>query len=323
MRPRIKSCAYRHSNDIPLNVHLDAKDLDRHLAACVGQATRALEKEIKGYSEFQRYQLAEVLRSMERTHATIRGLIGFAGVHPSSVDALALARTQLEGLYAICFMLEKPEHVDRYVRDDWAKDYRRLLLEREEYKGLPRFQDELQTRRPKKLRELQAFLGISEAERQTIDERELGSRLPLGAARKEIARFPTPARVLKAIQSNSGRKRMLERLYFEYEHLSRFVHGLPAANILKTVLDEKSPYRLLVSQEQRQDFFQREIAERGVTYSYLSVIQAAAEFLTVYADNADFVAVVREACKLFSENHLLCRAIWEIRTKELVDMPVK
>ena len=51
------------------------------------------------------------------------------------MDALVLARLQLEGLYTSCLLTEQPEHVDRFVKEAWKRQYIRYLLMREQTKG--------------------------------------------------------------------------------------------------------------------------------------------------------------------------------------------
>ena len=47
----------------------------------------------------------------------------------------------LEGFYTLCLMFENASWVDDYLQDGWKKQYVRLLLECEETKNLPRFNE--------------------------------------------------------------------------------------------------------------------------------------------------------------------------------------
>src|SRR5260370_27441832 len=80
-----------------------------------------------------------MFNSMATTNRTIRRILEAGTDEPESVDALALARLQLECLYTVCLMLEGSQHVDCYTRDYWKKRYIQYLLAREETKALPDF----------------------------------------------------------------------------------------------------------------------------------------------------------------------------------------
>ena len=62
-------------------------------------------------------------------------MLDFEGpIDPQSVDALLLARVQLEGVFSLCLMLEDPQYVTAYVQDHWRKQYVEYLIAMEETK---------------------------------------------------------------------------------------------------------------------------------------------------------------------------------------------
>jgi hypothetical protein len=54
---------------------------------------------------------------------------------------MVLARVPLEHLYTLCLMFENSEWMNVYPKDGWKKQYERFLLQREETKNLPRYDD--------------------------------------------------------------------------------------------------------------------------------------------------------------------------------------
>jgi hypothetical protein len=146
--------------------------------------------------------------------------MGYSG----SAVTLTLARTQLEGLYHFCLMLESPNFIDLYLKDGWKKRYVDFLLQREEMKNLPRFDDFNNVLGPQFLEEGAQHYRVTDAERRTIEQKQLGTPLPAGVKPAQIGSFPTPGRAITRM-NRGDRRRMLERLYPDYVDLSSFTHG--------------------------------------------------------------------------------------------------
>jgi hypothetical protein len=91
------------------------------------QASIAACASAKGYTPTQRNSLTDIFASMKVTHRSIRRLVALGDEKPESVDALVVARLQLEGLYTMCLLTEKPEHMDRFVREAWKRQYVRYF----------------------------------------------------------------------------------------------------------------------------------------------------------------------------------------------------
>jgi hypothetical protein len=161
---------------------------------------------------------------MKVTHRSIRLLVKVGDEQPESVDALVLARLQLEGLYTICLLTQKAEHVDRFVKEAWKRQYVRYLLMREELKGLGRFA-ESDVHELSRLLKLGTVWNVSEAERLTIEYDELETPPPAGFVRQPIKMFPTPGGVIKEMPPGA-KKAMLERLYIDYQDLCAYAHGV-------------------------------------------------------------------------------------------------
>jgi hypothetical protein len=285
------------------------------------RAKDAIKASLSGYTDLQRHILCEVLNSIQITHRTIIAVVTHCGGLPESVDILMLARMQLEGLYNFCLMLESPSFIENYVKDGWKKHYIAMLLQKEETKALRRFDEFSNVLAPKFLEEGRRLCGITEAERLTLDNEQLGTPLPAGMTRQKIATFPTPAGSITKIAVGDRRK-MLERLYPEYQELSSFTHGLPHSNLLKGLLDPRSLHRKLFTETEAKDTAVKDVTERAFITSILSIIQCAAEVIVRLPGDIDLLAGVTDAWKVLSEDSLLGKKIWEIRTKGLLGIIV-
>ena len=319
--PPVSQIACRHTSDIDPNKRVDAGRMEVLASIAAVRAKAAIRSGLPGYTDLQGHILSEVLNSMQITHRTIVTVIRHCDGQPESVDILMFARMQLEGLYNFCLMLESPIFIEDYVKDGWKKQYVAMLLQKEETKALPRFDEFSNLLAPKFLEEGRRFCGITEAERLTIDHEQLGTPLPAGVARQQIATFPTPAGTIKKIAAG-GRRVMLERLYPEYAELSSFTHGLPHSNLLKGLLDPRSLRRTLFTEEQAKDTAAKDVTERAFIVSILSIIQCAPEMTVRRPDDIELLAGVTDAWKILSEDSLLGKTIWEIRTKGILGIIV-
>ena len=98
---RVKDIAYRHTDDIDLTRVAHSKEWDKLANVCVGKGTNAL-KNPSVYTGPQSDHVSDVFLAMQITQRTIRRVLEPGRDDPTSVDALALARLQLEGLYTLC-----------------------------------------------------------------------------------------------------------------------------------------------------------------------------------------------------------------------------
>jgi hypothetical protein len=231
--------AYLHTVDVDETKRSDARDTERLAMIAAERAKDALKKPLADYDELQRFILEELINSMQITHRTIIAIISCCEGGPETVDTLTLARTQLEGLYNFCLMLESPRFIDQYLKNGWKKRYVDFLLQQEEMKNLPRFDEFNNVLGPKFLEQGRAQFRITAGEKLTIDHEQLGTPLPAGMKPEKMKSFPTPSGVIDET-AQGDRRRMLERLYPEYGDLSSFTHGLPHSNLLKGLLSPRS-----------------------------------------------------------------------------------
>ena len=313
---RISSCAYVHSEDVDPERHVNAGPINAAMEVAVKRAIAALQNHRDGYTEFQRETIQTVYSSMLSTHRLIRKVLAAGWQNPESIDALALARGPLEGLYTLCLMFENASWVDGYLKDGWKKQYVRLLLECEETKNLPRFNEFCTKLAPRNLNALRQFHGITDAQVATINHKELGTPMPEGIAKEDISRFPSPSNVINRLGEGTNKRKMLERLYPEYVFLCTFAHGLPTALLLKMMFNKDAPIQ--VDDEKLKDTFHRQVEQPAYTTSLISLIQGSAELLTLYPVDVELSATVVKAWETLSKEMLLGKAIWNIRTKKLL-----
>lgn len=125
---RVSNVAYVHTEDVDVEKHIDAKPITTAMDVAVARALDALDTPTDGYSDFHRANIQNVFVSMQSTQRAIRKILGWGDDDPIAIDALALARLPLEGLYTLCLMFESPHWVDDYLRDGWRKQYEKYLI---------------------------------------------------------------------------------------------------------------------------------------------------------------------------------------------------
>ena len=317
MKP-VRECAYVHNEDVDPERHVDAGPINAAVEAAVRRGRAALEGPSGVYTDFQRQVIQTVYSSMLSTHGLVRQVLASGWQNPQSIDALALARLPLEGLYTLGLMFEDPSWVEVYLRDGWKKQYIRLLLECEETRNLPRFRDFCANSVPRNLGALRELHGITDAQVATIEHDELGTPLPAGMKRSGIERFPSPAGVIDRLANGTTKRRMLERLHREYIFLCTFAHGLPDALVLKTMFSAERPIGAHVEDEELRETFHRQVEQPAYTLSLISLLQGAAELTTLYPGDVDLTATVVEAWDAPLRHFLLAKAIWNTRTKALL-----
>jgi hypothetical protein len=189
---RVIDIVWPSRTDIDPDRHLDVAALDGIVKRCVASATGSLKGPASRYSELQTAHISWMFEAMGFTHVTIRSLLTQGTKTPACVDALALARLQLEALYSVCLMVQDPSFVDIYVKSFWRDNYVRFLLVREECKGLRRFDEYLNQGGPGTLEMLRQGAGVTNEEKATVEFEELGTPLPVGTNEAKIRPFPVP-----------------------------------------------------------------------------------------------------------------------------------
>jgi hypothetical protein len=317
MKIRVIDIAQPSTFDIDPNRCIDIAVLDSLLKRCVAAVTNSLKSPASGYSSLRSAHLSWMFEALGFTYVTIRSLLTQGPNTPACVDALALARLQLEALYSVCLMVEDPSFVDIYVKSYWRDAYVRFLLEREERKSLARFNEYLNERGLPLIEELRRMSGVTDEEKATVEAEEFGTPLPPGMTEARIRLFPTPMTVIDKV-TDAERKKMLMRLYPEYRRLCAFAHGSAQSWMFKNAFWERSVMKKYLTESQRQGVFEKEVLDSVLLHSSLAIIQSACEVTTLYPADVELKAVVIEAWNLLSEMNLLGRTVWEIRAKAVL-----
>ncbi|HYL93773.1 MAG TPA: hypothetical protein VEW69_11535 [Alphaproteobacteria bacterium] len=307
------------TTDIDTTQHAHVKELDGFVFTCISSAAAALGTAAPpGFTNFERDHLQLVVNGMRHSHRSIRNLL-LGGPDPSAVDALAIARLQLETLYSLCFMLQDAANVRLFLKYGWKKKYVRFLLDREERRNLPRFDEYFSKTAAPFIEELRKRSGVTTEEKLTIEQEQIGTPVPAGFVPVPIERFPTPRAVIRAIR-NSDQKDMLERLYPDYEYLCSFAHGDTESSLFRTILDSRLPFKNMLGSGQVEDFFQRQVAETPLTYSIISAVQVATEVAAIYPANVELLAKVTEAWNWLIKGTLYASPVWERRAKKILPL---
>jgi len=316
MKIRVIDCICPLTNDIDLEARFSATRADEIVNKCIATVTDALKSPCEPFIDSQRSHLIQIFFSMKHAHRAIRELLRTDGNDPMAVNVMPLVRSQLEMLYAICLIIEDSAALNLYLKDGWKRLYIRHLLMRKEGKALPRMKaghEQLAA----SLEMFRLASGVTEDEKLTIDEEELGVSLPVAFHRQRIPDFPTPSKAIDRVREAS-RKRMLQRLYPEYRFLSGYVHFSPASVILSTFLDHRQIPSQWSSSGQKYEIFQKEIAGPALSIDLISAVQSCCEFVSVYPGNMELVRATCEAWKFVAEVWLLGQSIWKIRAQRLL-----
>ena len=318
MTLKTKEIAHELQTDIDPTKHVDVQRFDKLVNRCVAVATTAFNTPAGNYTDFERWHFAQIFTSMRHSHRSVRNLAAKGCDNPESVDSLVIARAQVECVFTVYLLLEKPEMLTVFLKDSWKKKYIRYLIERHECRKLPRFREFLDEKAVPLLEGLRQLLKISDEEKQTIAAELLGTAPPASGP-KPIRLFPTPKRVLNQIASPE-KKAVLARLYPEYAWLCSFVHGSPESTLNKCMFDKRSKYFDLFSSGQREDAWRKEVGQKAVLLSVLSVAVCTAELVELYPADVELRGAAGVAWGELADFSLLAQSLWHRRLKKLLQV---
>jgi len=289
----------QQDTDIDPAAGWDVREVDALIFGCNKVAQDALASAIpNGFSDFERDHLKLLLDGQRYGHLTIRRLLE-GDQSASAVDALPIARLQLEVLYSLCFMLHGGQNVRLFLKNGWKK-----------YLG--------KTAKPW-MDQLQVLSSVTEDERRTIEQDEIGNSPGPAFTRTRIDRFPSPMGVIEKC-TVADQRQMLMRLYPEYQFLCSFAHGDTEATLFRIVSDGRSPLRNALPSAQIKDFYQREILETPIMYSAVAAVQAATEVAVLYPAHLELLVAVTKAWAALTRHSLLAVPIWEIRARNILPL---
>ncbi|MGO9326452.1 MAG: hypothetical protein ACLP07_18010 [Terracidiphilus sp.] len=310
----VKAIKHVVTRDVDVSGMVDVKTIDAHVYSCLSAAQDAIErKSLPGFPDAESAHVWSLVGCMSHSHRSIRKLL-LGEQNPSAVDALAVARLQVESLYTLCYLLQSPENVRLFLKNGWKKKYVRFLLHREEHVNLRRFDEFYSKVGIGLIDKLQGVSFVSDAERRKIECDQLGYPLGPKPLLADIPPFPTPGRVIRLIR-DPNQRRMLERIYPEYEFLCSFAHGDSESVFSRSIADPRSRFRNLFSSSEMEDFYQKGVLEPPVMYSVLSAVQVATEIAAVYPADIELCAKVTGAWNLLTRGSLIAVPAWELRAK--------
>ena len=317
MGRKVKDLKHPITLDVDITRREDVATLDGFVNTCIAEATDALRKTpLAGFSDVDREHIANLIEGVKHSHGSIRKLLK-GDRSAQAVDALAIARLQLETLYTTCYLLQASEHIQQFMKYAWKKKYIRFLLGREEHRNLARFDEYYNSTGLAMIGQLQKVSNVTDDERKMIDVEELGATFTPMPTVARIPDFPTPGKLLGKL-TDANLKKMLERLYPEYQFLCSFAHGDAESVLFRAVSDPRSKYQSMFSTATIEDFYQRQVLEQPISYSALRALQIATEIAAVYPSNIDLAATAAKAWTFLIQYSLYVVPTYEIRAKGIL-----
>jgi hypothetical protein len=216
-------------------------------------------------------------------------------------------------------MLQGGENVRSFLKSGWKKKYVRFLLQREEHVHLPRFAEYFAKTALPSIDQLQALSSVTEDEKRTIEQEQLGSSPGPAFTLTPVRNFPSPMKVIERCV-DVNQKQMLMRLYPDYQFLCSFAHGDSEATAFRAVSDPRSPLQRFVPSAQINDFYQRQVLEMPITYSAIAAVQAATEIAAIYPAHVELLVAATKAWTTLIRFSLLAVPVWEIRAKKILPL---
>lgn len=199
------------------------------------------------------------------------------------------------------------------------RQYTRWMLYREELKSINRFRPEVDREYPR-LMAMMNIWGITTEQRLTIEFREMEVDGPATFVPQAIKPFPTPGKVIEELPEGAKR-RMLIRLYPEYQELCAYAHGRPIAGFGKAIFNDGSvsrrEYVQMYGEAAVGEMFQLQILGPAQIYNLVAIAQAAAELTTLCPLHTELQSATTRAWNELHGVHFLVNAVWDIRTKLL------
>src|SRR5580704_6311547 len=114
----LRDCVRHITTDLaPEHVRQDSVDTDPLVSRCMSRTLEALKTPRTQFTDMEREHLSLIHRSMLHTHRAIQRLLRTEHIDPISVNAMPLVRTQIETLFALCLIVEKPSEIASYEKD--------------------------------------------------------------------------------------------------------------------------------------------------------------------------------------------------------------
>lgn len=317
---------YYHAEDISHTKEFDANELDTKMKLCVNRIIATFHKLEKTHSLTFRSLMEEFFKAFLSTHKTIRLLLKEA--HNDSdyaSDAKSLVREQVEKVFVITLILDDPDKwIAMYFKDGWRRFYKHsFLVEAEESKNLPRFA-EWKAEAEQRLNFYQQVSGVSSAEKELVDFKFNNFAVPTPVHLKGLdLYFPTPGQV-KELVTDVNTKIFLKRWHQEYEYLCGYSH----IGEEKIMISAMKKTRL--SEDNKNEYLQREIILPSISISYISVASTCTEawkFLIKYdndlSKSGDFLSAIFDLWEEITQLGLMGKLFWNIHARNILPHIIK
>jgi len=305
---------YQHTEDINKTRKFSGDSLNPKLKIVINRTANAIER-LSIWNSTDRHILADIYRGFWVTHRAIATLLSKkeedSAISPISIEAMSLAREQVESLFTVCLLLDNPNHwFSIYKKDSWKRKYWKYLLEKHEYEKLPRFENYLNKEAPFYLNRLQQLYGISSDEKAAIEFKFYNPNKQLPSS---LQPFPTAGKAKKSIK-NTSIKYCLERWYQEYRYLSGYSHGHMVKPLGLAFLESRE---LNLTEEQKQKYYENELEHSSIV-SYVSSASACAEACPILDYDVEVIEALTKVWNELTDLSLLGKVFWDIRIRNIL-----
>jgi len=300
-----------------------AKQLDDLTFAAAEAVAAALAEALEGSTSLDELHgldtQRQMLGAMMATHRSVRRLAAPGAEEMElSLDALPLARVQLERGFLALLLLDNPGRwLARYRKNAWKAFAEKFFRDQQTLGHLEPYRAYFGSAGPgvRLLRDFAHEMDVSEDEFQTLRVQITGDEPDPRFKQWFIADMPTPGRCLQLLRDPTHRH-LAELLYPAYDNLSHFSHGglvgvMEAAILRKDLAEE--------TEDQRRQFWFRHVLEQALPASYVSILLAGTLFARPYLHAPDVRKALLGAWRPYhSDGSPLGVAVWDAWACELL-----
>jgi len=291
-------------------------ELDRLAFEAVGCVASRLAGQIEQATSLRLIRLlhtqANMLLAMKSTHRSIRRLVsGEKELAELSVDALSLARVQLERGFLAMLLIDSQRWHVRYRKNAWKAFARKYFRDQRSLGHFEPYKDYFGSSGPgiTILRQFAHEMDVGEDEIQTLRAHVLGDKPDPRWDQWFIADMPTPGRTVQEL-TDPQRKALAEVLHPYYDNLSHFTHGGLVGVMTAAILRGETAGAQ--GDATAGSFWQTHIVESTLPVSYAAMLLVATLFAVELKDNAKLIETLIGAWRPYhSDGSPLGIAIWD------------
>ena len=121
MQQQVRTLKHVLTQDVDITKEVDVKVIDAHVFSCLIAAQKALDKQpLPGFPARESGHIWSLIGCLAHPHRSIRRLL-IGERSAAAVDALAIARLQVESLYILCYLLQSPENIRLFMKNGWSR----------------------------------------------------------------------------------------------------------------------------------------------------------------------------------------------------------